>query len=284
MAEPRSPRKAQGSNVYKIEDLIAYAKCPLRYRLGTWDSTETVVDAREAIRISTKEAIRAYLGSTLSGPKVALERATGAYKRKLIEYDNQGLFDGDVNWLVNFNFGLVLIREFHELLDLNRDCPIAGPKNCSVELDGDIVQGDLDGFLSFNVDKRSELRFGIVSVSQKPVMRATWDRMREGFAFSAFRKILGNLQTVTPVTMINVDPWARKITEYQIGRSDKEEYETLARVAINGIKAEVFMPQPVKANCRTCPFDKSCDIKYARPGEHTWHKREFLGSRESKIR
>lgn len=269
-------------NRYDIEDLIAYAKCPLRYRFKSWGGVEKVIDAREAIRLSTRGAIRGYLSSTLSGPKVALERATGAYKASLLKYDSDGLFNGDANWLVNFNFGLVLIREFHELFNLNRDCPISGPKNCSVELDNNVISGDIDGFISFNVDRRAELKFGIVSVSQRPTVRSTWERMREGFAFSAFRKILGNLESVTPVFMINVDPWQREITQYQIGRDDKEEFETLSRISIRGIEAGVFMPQPIKSNCRTCPFDKDCDIKYARPGEHPWHKTEFLSSRNGK--
>lgn len=270
--------ETQASNVYDLEDIIAYCKCPLRQKYRSWGVEEKVVDAREAVRISSSQAIRTYLRegrAGTSGPRLALDRAVAAYKKSLGDFDKQGLFAGDMKFPVHFNFGLVLIRRFHELIDPLHDRPINGPVNCSYPVGEDVVVGDIEGVIAFNQTMRSELRFGVVSVSQRPTNRSTWERVREGFCYGAIRKLTSGIRTF-PLVMINVDPWARKIDIYSISADHKADFEALASAAIQGIKHDIHVPQPIKANCRICPYDVACKLKYSKPGDKRWHKKEFL--------
>jgi hypothetical protein len=270
------------SNVFDLEDIITYCKCPLRLRYKKWGAEEKVVDAREAICIASKNAIRAYLSqgtNKIASPSLALDKATKVFKKTLVEYDQLGLFSGDINWAVHLNFGLVMIRRFHEKINHLVDRPILGPVSCSYPIGDDVVVGDLDGFIAFSVESRQELRFGVVTISQRPSSRSAWERIREGFAYGSFRQLTEGLKT-SPVSIVNVDPWSRKIEEYSVGPEDKYEFETLAGAAIQGMRHGIYVPQPIKANCRTCPYDRSCQIKYARYGEVPWHKKEFLSSVE----
>jgi len=266
------------SNVFDLEDVIAYCKCPLMQRYRSWGAETKVVDAREAIRIASRDAIRMYMGHGMDSrpsPAMALDRAVRTYKSTLLAYDRQGLFNNDFKFSIHFNFGLVMIRRFHEQLNHNYDRPLMGPKSCTYQVGEDVILGDIDGFICFNVESREDMRFGVVTVSQRPKERSVAERVREGFNYAAFRALTKDLRS-TPIEMINVDPWARKIERYPISVEDKHSFEVLAAAAVRGIKNQVYMPQPVKVNCRTCPYDTACKIKYAAPGDRPWHKTEFL--------
>lgn len=264
------------SNIYHLEDILTYYKCPLRQKYRSWGAVEIKIDAREAVEQAATGSIGAYLQEAAkpnASRAKALESATKHYKSILLHHDKNHVFDGTGQFVEHFNFGLVVIRRFDELLNPLYDRPVHGPIELTYELDGYAILGHLTGLISFNDKSSAERTYGVVLVGPSNPARTTWERIQEGFVYGTIRRALSGMKHY-PIQLIRIDPHKKKTQVSIVSNEDLATFEALSITAIKGIEAGVFPPQPSQVACGLCPFERACKLKYSKTDK--WTKASFL--------
>lgn len=265
-------------NSISIQDIVLYAQCPLKYRYNSWSNTYRHTDTRDAVSDSLSYALSAYMKEAMlpsSTPTRCVDRAIKAFKKKLSWYDINDLLVSGTKFAEHFNFGLILIKNFHNHININYDVPIAGPFEASYQIDDYVITGPILGTIAYNQASRTECKFGIVQVREFPSRKFVHERLLEGFSYGVIRSLTKGLKSY-PLSITNIDPVKRDIKRYAISQDDQKIFEALARACIAGIKNNVYVPQPLISNCRTCFYYKSCDISLSSPNISDWRIKEFI--------
>ena len=260
-----------------------YVQCPLRARYKLWTGKEEVLsDPNDAATECAALAIGAYMKEVAQNNgdrQRALAKAFDVYRYYLLKCDQAGVFDS-VFFASTYNHGLALIGEFDRFIKPDHDRPVFGAfPMMSYVNKTDSITGFLGGLIAFSDKNKQERHYGVVVIAEDSPVSLLKGHLLEGFAYNVGRQAMGELKDF-PLCIVRVDPRKHKVYKYNVTREDLIAFESLSKAVIHGIKNNVFMPQPSKEVCRSCPYEKACHPRYAQPDINDYWKKEFLTAYE----
>jgi len=273
------PRGSQEPSLVSLESILEYLSCPLKVRYREWGATGPEIEPAEVVRMAVEMGVVAFCRAILK-PWTTKQRAgtiaCEAFEEALREH-HQTLRDNQATFSEHFSRGLKVLKDLVIMADHPLFKGISGPMAAVVARIEDVeVISSILGVVEIGSGGGEPPAYAVVHIERASPFKRTTDRVREGYLFTVYRQLLQGDLHRSPLEILRIDPWEAKISRHSITQDDQRVFEALTRVAVRGMEAKLYPPQPLKENCRVCIYDKACRMSYARPDPLPWMKPEFL--------
>ena len=270
--------------IYKLDDVLAYGYCGLKYRYRSWGVPDGHTNLSSVFDEATVNAIGAYL--TLAADSNRNNVRTKVHVRnKALDYMRQELVrlkaqtyeEVGTSFMARFQKSMALLSKFDDTIDPRKDVVVHGRIPARVDLGEYIIEGDILGIISYDDSNTASRIYAVVEVTpQGEKGSSMWGRIRSGFAYCFLKQSLGDdLKLSRAPELLSIDPNLGRLSRDKVPSREEDIFVSLAKVACRGIESRVYPPQPSRTRCGNCSYSPACDLRYALPDLSEYHRKNF---------